>query len=675
MSTTEPAGSSTRIAIVGMGPRGISVLERLAVRAAERAGRRVHVFAIDRIEVGAGRVWRTDQPDWLTMNTIAGQVTMYSGGRDGGPDRAGHGPSLAEWLARDPDPRLAAIGPDGFAPRVVYGRYLRDVCRNIAARLPEGMRVEEVAAHVTAVRRLGDGSLALDLETGAGPARLRADHVVLATGHPLIEPTGAGREFTRFAADHPRLSYIAGDSAADMALEKIDRTETVGILGMGLTFYDVVLSLTVGRGGRFEHTGRGLRYKPCGDEPAIVAGSRSGMPIPARGANRKPMDHGHRSVVFTAERVRAHRDALDGPGAPLDFRRHVMPFIQAEIDHAFLSLLVRREQGPAAGGRFAERHAALIRAGRPTGDLRREFALPDGATLDLEALARPFAGMAFESPRHFQDTLLDLMRADIAEAVRGNLVSPIKASLDILRDVRNIVRDLVDYGGLRPASHRDEFLAWFVPINSLLSAGPPVERVKLLVALIEAGAVKIIGPRADFGTDGARGTFTVSSPSVTGPRTEISVLVDARIPQPSLRDDASPLYRQLLADGMAREFVARGPGAQAAFHTGGLEVTRAPFRVVDRSGEPVRGLYALGLPTEHLRWFNQIGNGRPGVSTLFQRDADSIAGSILDPVPPGARGGPPPAPRPRLRRDDVPWERSRSAEPATPRPIAPHATY
>jgi hypothetical protein len=639
VATSESAESCMRIAIVGMGPRGISILERLAARKAGQSGRRVHVSAIDQVEVGAGRVWRTDQPEWLTMNTVASQVTMYTDGRDGGPDRAGHGPSLYEWLADDPDPRLAAIGPDGYAPRAAYGRYLRDVYRNICARLPENMRVETITGSVGAVRRLDGGSFCLEIGTETYTRLLQFDQVVLTTGHPLIKPTGTGREFAQFAARNPGLRFIAGDSAADMPLERIGRAETVGMLGMGLTFYDVLLSLTVGRGGRFEQTAEGLRYKPGGSEPAIVAGSRSGLPIPARGANQKPSDHVHKSAVFTVERVRAHQGAIDGPGAPLDFRRHMMPFIQAEIDHTYLTSLVREARGPAASERFAGLHAELLQAGRPTGELRREFGLPEGATLDLEALARPFTKMSFESPDHFHEALLGLMRTDIAEAMRGNLDGPVKASLDVLRDIRNVIRELVDYGGLGPASHRDDFLGWYVPINAMLSAGPPVERAQQLVALIEAGIVTIIGPRADFSIDTARGAFVISSPDVAGARIELSVLIDARIPQPDLLNDLSPLYRQLVADGIAREFVARGSGIQTAFPTGGLEVTRPPFRLVDRSGKAVPGLYALGLPTEHLRWFNQIGNGRPHSNTLFLRDADSIAESILSSPAPRAAAG------------------------------------
>lgn len=624
--TSGSAGSGTRVAIIGMGPRGISVLERIAVHAAN-TGRRVHVLAIDRTEVGAGRVWRTGQPDWFAMNTVAGQVTMYSADRDGGPDRPGHGPSLAEWLAERPDPRLAAIGPDGYAPRAAYGHYLREVYGNLLDRLPAGMSVESVTGHVEAVRLGTDGTFSVEIASAAHTRTAWADHVVLATGHPLIDPAATMRDLGRHAARHPQLRLLAGDSAADMPLDSIGPGETVGVIGLGLSFYDVLLTLTVGRGGRFEETERGLRYVPGGGEPRVVAGSRSGLPIPARGVNQKASNHVHSAVVFTADRVRAHRDETDGADAPLNFRRHVMPFIQAEIDHRYLTLLVRDTLGPAPSERFAELHAKYLENGQPTGPLRRSFGLPGDATLDLEALARPFAGRTFTDPQHFRAALLSLLRADIAEAKRGTLNGPIKAALDVLRDIRNTVRDLVDFGGLDPASRRDDFENWYVPINALLSAGPPLERSEQLIALIEADVVTVIGPRARF--TAARQRFVLSSPDVFGARVEATALVDARIPQPNLRYDRSPLYRQLLADGIAREFVVPGVGGHAPYPTGGLDVTRAPYRVIDRSGRAVPGLYALGLPTEHVRWFNQIGNGRPGLKTLFLRDADAIAEAII----------------------------------------------
>jgi len=210
---------------------------------------------------------------------------------------------------------------------------------------------------------------------------------------------------------------------------------------------------------------------------------------------------------------------------------------------------------------------------------------------------------------------------------------PVKAALDVLRDIRNTVRRAVDYGGLLPASYREDFLGRYVPLNALLSAGPPIERVEALKALIEGGVVEVVGPRMLVEADEGRGVFTLSSPDVAGSLREVTAVVDARIPQPDLRGDRSPLYRRMLARGTVREFVRRDPRTGEVLHTGGVEVTTAPFQVLGAGGYPVPGLYALGLPTEHLRWFTQVGSGRPRLRTLFQRDADAIAEHLLRPLP------------------------------------------
>lgn len=55
---------SRRIAIVGSGPRGLGVLERITARLAEAPPAAAEIFLIDAVQVGCGRIWRTDQPDW-----------------------------------------------------------------------------------------------------------------------------------------------------------------------------------------------------------------------------------------------------------------------------------------------------------------------------------------------------------------------------------------------------------------------------------------------------------------------------------------------------------------------------------------------------------------------------------------------------------------------------------
>ncbi|WP_410606093.1 FAD/NAD(P)-binding protein [Amycolatopsis sp. lyj-109] len=617
------------VAIAGLGPRGLSVLERLLVRLAARPGPAVSIWVFDPGEPGAGRIWRPDQPEWFLMNTAAGEVSMYSGDADDGPPRAGAGPSLHEWLAAGgAGPQWTDLGESGYAPRACYGRYLREVFDNLVAHKPDHVTVHAVRSRVEHVQQL-DGRLRLVTRSGRV---VFADKLVLTTGHPVTTPGAWEREFLDHAAGRPDVRYVRGDSAADLDLAPVRAGEAVGILGLGLTFLDVVMELTVGRGGGFETGPSGeLRYRPGGREPRIFAGSRSGLPMLARGVNQKAPKYRYEPKFLThGALAEARRRARRETGsAQLDFRRDVLPLLQLEVEHVYYTTLVRDRAGEEAAGQVARIHLACARRKRSEVFEKAlvEFGIADTAPIDLERTARPFSGRHWADPAEFRRHVLDLLRDDLAEALQGNVHGPVKAALDILRDLRGAVRAAVDHGGLRPRSHRDDFLGWFTPINTMVSAGPPAGRTAQVRALVEAGVLHLVGPSLGVRPD--PGGFLLDSPQVDGAAQAVTTLIDARIPRPSVRQDASPLTRQLLADGLISEYVNATPGAGEAFATGAVSTTRAPFHAVGADGRANPDLYVLGIPTENLRWFTQIGNGRPGPLSAFHADADAVAGDVL----------------------------------------------
>lgn len=617
------------IAIIGVGPRGLSVLERLLIRLRQvPPSGAVVIWAIDPAEHGCGRIWRTSQDRWLTANATAAELTMRS---PDSPLSAGPGgDSLAAWSAHQPaGPRF---GPRDYPPRRDYGRYLRQVFEQLRAAAPAGVRVRPVLGLATGLARAG-GGLVLTLDHGR---RLRVDKAVLATGHGDLEPTAEQRAFAAHCDRHPGLRYLSPSIAADMPLHELPAGEVAAVRGLGLTFYDIVACLTTGRGGRFQRgTGGRLRYLSSGREPRLVAGSRSGLPFLARPELTGPPRLAPRPVVLTESLVDRLRDRAAGRhgSGQLDFAADIEPVIQTELDHAYYSCAVQLRRGRTAGERFrSDFRAAVGRWG--TVDQARVARLaaghgaPDLPGLRLAALARPFDGQSFTRPPEFRDRLARLLHADVAAARAGTAASPLKAAMEVLRSLRPALPGIVDFGGLLPASQRD-FLDRFAPMSFLLSAGPPASQVEQLAALLEAGIVEVAGPSARFGTRDRPGSFVVHSPRVRGSRRPARVLLEARAPGTDLPRDTNPLLRSMRRNGLISEYVTTDPVTGERHRTGGLAVTGAPYQVIDPAGRQAKDIYAIGLVTQNTRWFTQVGTGRPGQDSPLCRDADAIALALL----------------------------------------------
>ncbi|MGK8524932.1 FAD/NAD(P)-binding protein [Nocardia asteroides] len=610
---SRPAAAA--VAIVGGGPRGISVLERLLLRAEEGELLRVDIY--DRVSPGGGRVWAPGQSPHLLMNTPAQEVTIFSGPPDAGPVRAGAGPSLAEWSEAAGPPEYS-----GYETRGQYGWYLRSALRAMVDNAPESVTITLITDTVLEVRSLG-GGFAVRTESGHTG---RYESVVLATGHPQFDAPSSV-----CPASGARGRIIPGDSAADLPLDTISASESVAAIGMGLAFHDVVALLTRARGGRFTESSSGeLAYLSSGREPTIVGISRSGLPILARGRNEKPPDFSFSPRLCTVQRM--HRLRRSGQ---LDFFRDVYPWILAEITSIFCHAEISAAD-PVAAQDFLDQvadlgsarapHEAVQALGRQYGVVRE---LPS-----LESMARPFSGRRYASQEAWMADVESHLRADLGEARQGNVSNPVKAALDSLRDLRPSIRAAVNYGGLTPISHEQDFLGRFTPVYSLLAAGPPTRRNEELLALMRAGIVRIAAPLARVVED-ADGCRRVVSPAVPG-SIDVGTVIETRIPQYDAGACRSTLHRQLLSDGLIRRF--RHVGAAVTVETGACETDPDTAEAIGRDGKAVAGLFVIGIPTERLRWFTQIGNGRPGVVSEFSADADRVAANCLDKLRHRVRG-------------------------------------
>ncbi|MGW6268687.1 FAD/NAD(P)-binding protein [Streptomyces sp. NPDC055060] len=611
------------IAVVGAGPRGTSVLERLCASAAELLppGARLTVHVVDPSPPGPGRVWRTAQPTGLLMNTVASQVTLFT---DESVDCAGPirpGPSLYAWAAAGHAPGL---GPDDYPTRACYGRYLEWVFTETLRRAPGTVRVQVHAARAVRLDGPGDGAQSLLLDSGRELPGLSA--VVLAQGHlPTVDDAGQ-RDLAAHAALHG-LRHIPPANPADVDLAAIAPGERVLLRGLGLNFFDHMALLTEGRGGRFTPApDGGLRYRPSGHEPKLYAGSRRGIPYQARGDNAKGPYGRHQPLVLTPDVIARFRKRADSGDAP-DFLDEIWPLVAKEVETVYYT------------GRYADSRAGLASSsGRTVADFRDaflaaphrspqetlvldEFGIPEAVRWSWDRLAQPHSGRVFRSPDDFRAWLLAYLREDTAQAALGNVASPLKSALDVLRDLRNELRLILDHGGLSGTSRREHLDRWYTPLNAFLSIGPPRRRVEEMTALIEAGVLHVLGPRLDV-RPAPDGTYLAHSPDVPGSGVSVTTVIEARLPEPDVRRTADELLGQLLRTGQCRAHVVDG------YETGGLDVTPRPYRLIDRQGRSHARRFAFGVPTEGVHWVTAAG-ARPGVDSVTLSDADAVARAVL----------------------------------------------
>ncbi|MFI6409956.1 FAD/NAD(P)-binding protein [Streptomyces sp. NPDC050548] len=633
-----PSTSHLEICIVGAGPRGLSVLERLCAneRAAPSHGS-VTVHVVDPAPAGAGAVWRPNQSRHLLMNTVAAQITVYTDDsvRIDGPVEPG--PSLYEWaqelLAHGPAPDIdedtlaeaAALGPNSYPTRAFYGRYLQAGFSRVVRRAPDHVTVRTHRSRAIALtdthgRPGGPQGIRL-----ADSTRLHAlDAVVLAQGHVPVQPTAHELRTASLSRAH-QLTYIPPANPADLNLGDVDPGQNVLLRGLGLNFFDHMSLFSTSRGGRFVREAGRLVYRPSGQEPRLFASSRRGIPYHARGENEKGASGRHQPRLLTPRYITGLRKrAADGD--PVEFGADLWPLISREVESVYYGTLLDSRGRGAERELFTERYLAR-RQEADTAELLDEYDISPADRWNWDRLAFPYRDREFTGRDDFRAWLLDYLRRDIRAARAGNLSDPLKAAVDVLRDLRNEIRLVVDHGGITGDSYRDELTGWYTPLNAFLSIGPPVSRVEEMVALIEAGVLELTGPGTQIRIDTESSVYVAASTTVPGPAVHATVLIEARLPEPDLRRSADPLLQHLLSSGQATTY--RVPGAcGTGYETGGLAVTERPYRVLDTRGRAHPRRFAYGVPTESVHWVTAAGI-RPGVDSVTLGDSDAMARSVL----------------------------------------------
>ncbi|MGQ4434138.1 MULTISPECIES: FAD/NAD(P)-binding protein [unclassified Streptomyces] len=570
--------SRRTLVIVGAGPRGTGLIERIAANAPELYdGSGLDIHLVDPHQPGAGRIWRAAQSPLLWMNSHAEDVTMFTDETVvmEGPVRPG--PTLHEW---------AEIDGSTFADRRLQGSYLRWVHEQAVAALPPGVTVHHHPRRALRVSGPREGRQQVWLE--GRPRPLLADLVVLALGHLDAELDADQSELAAYAREHD-LVHLPPDFTADSDLSALAPGEPVLVRGFGLAFVDLMVLLTEGRGGRYD----GDTYVPSGQEPVLYVGSRRGVPYHSKigyewSGERPPLPR-----FFGPAEVDAVLARPDG----FDFRRDVWPLIEKELGFAHYHRLfgVHPERTGMAWPDFEEKYAACEPAER---GILVASAVPDPADrLDLAALDHPLAGVTYASQEEFQDGLRAYVEGDLNRRHDPSNSPDLAVFLGLL----SVYGQLIRLGDVGP---------WWHGFFSYLASGPPGPRLRQLLALSRAGIVRFVG--ADMAVAAQDGVFRASSATVPGVTVEARALVEARLPEPTVGRTVDPLLRDLHADGAVES------------PEGLLRVDRTDGRLLDRSGQPHPRRFALG-PYTDVRTPGAFTRPRTGGPAFRQNDATARA--------------------------------------------------
>jgi hypothetical protein len=587
-----------RIAIVGLGPWGVCALERVVTTARQGlpADLEVEVHVIEPGTPGSG-VYDVTQPDYLLLNSTCGQISLYP--TIGEPDRPSYAVGLHEWATREGyrwvgeecavDPAGRAIEPSDFLPRRLMGEYLHWFYLALVAAAPANVRVVfHPTAAVDLVAARGGGE-EVHLADGA---TIRADHVIVTSGHTANENGAPGAAHPHQLSPYPVTRYV----------KRLPAQATVGIAGMGLVAFDVVTALTIGRGGRHSEEGGGLRYHRSGSEPELHLFSRSGLPATAKVAAGGEQPEDALPAICTPEVLDGLSGRAAGSRRQVDLRRELLPLLFAEMTVRYYA-----RRAAAAGTReegLAVREE-LARAWRAGGF--------DAAVAAVAARLGPFDAEAlffghhpkFASREDYEQYVYDILSADLRESL--DPASAVKAAADVFRAFRDPVRSVVEYGGLSLESYLD-FNADIRSRMNRLVAGPPAVRIRQLLALIDAGVLRVpygpapaVGPAGAAGGDGSAAGVPrtrISSTALRDPHAaDVDIVIRGHLDDPRIEGSASALLNRLYARGRISQF------RYGTVNVGSVDLT-PDSHPIDVNGRPQERIWMFGVITEGVRHFN-----------------------------------------------------------------------
>lgn len=649
---------SVEIGIIGCGLTGLCFLERiLAWRKAGNSNiKSVHIF--DTLSRFGGGVHYRGQAESNHLNRTAGQLSF-------GADSSHK--SLIEYIddttanwtlfsrcmekyKKTKDDKYL-INEQSWVDRSLLGEIAFDVFNDLVSTLKNLGVIVTITPYYVDEINIEDTNVIVK----AGSVLLKLSHVVLCTGHSEQDDKDTFSKLSSNKGDKLGGWYLSNIYPVEGGeLERVEVNSSVAIRGMGLVCLDAILKLTEGRGGYFYRDENSqLLYKKSGLEPKkIYPFSRNGFFNFARPYDEKINDPSlvHSAIVFNHELIKRMRETRGNTVGQLDFTKDILPTLILETALIYYSTIFGKiflDKNINIIQEIIDNHVNRIEYSKfnePTylADKLNYYArtyFENNPDIDYSKINDGQYDEKYSKFESFQFVWLDIIEPkaskffkdkhsnsldglynDIKDAKLGNIKNPRKAAIDgAWRDLRSVLRQAIEFGGLTAASHR-EFVDIYFPLINRITVGTSLKVMEKIAALASIELVDLSETKAPT-LEAKNGKWHLANVC------SIDYLVNARIPRFSLSRSLNTLLNNSFKKGILREWT-NDAIPNDIYTPGGVDIHPVTHACVNSNGVISKNIFMIGPPTEGPHYFRSAAV-RPGTADPLPIYADKILASIL----------------------------------------------
>lgn len=614
-----------KIAIIGAGPRGILVTSALLNQYKQKTDQKdpLTIKIYDPYGAG-GRVWRTDQWNGLVMNSPADQVTLFTDKTVTLSSKVYDGPSLFEWLRSDAANKFLTnngfdsemiekaktIAPNDYAPRVLYGGYIKWFYQELTRQIPHNAEVEIIKSQIISLgTEQGD-----QVNVVTSDNEEIFDRVVMALGQQDNYLNDEEQKLASYAEEHD-LKYLQPTHPGDVNLDDLPAGEPILIRGLSLSFLDYASELTLGRGGQYFKNDDGtLFYQPSGREPKIIAGSGHGVPYYPKPVSEKRYGEMIKPVFLTEENIQKNLE-----GGKLPFEKFI-DLVRLDFQFYYYTLLLNDKYPFESITEFKQK---FIEADDKQAVID-SYHFKEEELFDWDYILDPFKDVKVVSTTDYQNIVVNWLNNIVEDAMKGSKTGPLTSTLELFRDFAPTLRKLVAQNVFSSDEYAKDFRGQFIRDRNFLAVGGPAFRSAQLSALIRAGIVTVMAPGMQVKAED--GWFVAGSPKRNTDTFKSSVLIEARVPKADIEITANPLLEDLKQNGMIREYKVKVRDEDEGLAA--VDVNPESDQLLTSNGVQESSIYIWGVPLDGMR-LATTASPRPGTNDPNLQTADKLAADVL----------------------------------------------